>query len=92
MVTSTSNTPPSTPAMSGEPPKHTCIGFYRLSQVLELIPIGKSTWWVWVSDGRAPAPVKLSQSVTAWRKDEVHALIDKFANERASKIKEAANV
>lgn len=69
------------------------IGFYRVTQILQLIPIGKSTWWAWVNSGRAPAGVKLSQSVTAWRKDDIHTFIEKLANEcPTTTTVEAANV
>jgi len=40
----------------------------RLKQVLEIIPVGKSTWWAGVKTGRYPAPVHhLGPRVTAWR-------------------------
>ncbi|MGI8423091.1 MAG: helix-turn-helix transcriptional regulator [Chloroflexota bacterium] len=51
-------------------------GYLRLSQVLQLVPVGKSTWWQWVKDGRAPAAVKLSPRVTAWRASEIRAFLD----------------
>ena len=41
-----------------------------------LIPIGKSTWWQWVRDGKAPAPVKLGPRTTAWKSADISALID----------------
>ena len=34
----------------------------RINQVLEQIPIAKSTWWAWVASGRAPEPVRLNSS------------------------------
>ena len=39
------------------------------------IPIGRSTWWQWVRDGKAPKPVKLSVRTTAWRSADIDALI-----------------
>ena len=39
------------------------------------IPIGRSTWWQWVRDGKAPKPVKLSVRTTAWRSADIEALI-----------------
>ena len=39
------------------------------------IPIGRSTWWQWVRDGKAPKPVKLSTRTTAWRSADIDALI-----------------
>lgn len=51
-------------------------GFFRLSDILTLIPIGKSTWWAGVKSGRYPKPVKLGPRTTAWRVEDIHALIE----------------
>jgi predicted DNA-binding transcriptional regulator AlpA len=58
-------------------------GFWRIGQVLNVIPVGKSTWWLWVKQGRAPAPVKLGPRVTAWRVEDVLALIESHAKSRS---------
>lgn len=50
-------------------------GFMRIGQVLSVIPIGRSTWWQWVRDGKAPSPIKLGPKTTAWRAEDVRALI-----------------
>ena len=42
-------------------------GFIRLPQVLQLYPVSRSTLWLRVKEGRFPAPVKLSERVTAWK-------------------------
>nr|WP_027545334.1 AlpA family phage regulatory protein [Bradyrhizobium sp. WSM2254] len=50
----------------------------RLSAVLAPagpIPVGKSTWWAGVKSGRFPKPVKLGPRITAWRADEIQALV-----------------
>lgn len=61
-------------------------GYLRLAQILgdpkamppapALIPIGKSTWWKGVKSGRYPQPVKLGPRITAWRVEDIRALID----------------
>ena len=51
-------------------------GFLRLPQVLALIPVSKSTWWAGVKEGRYPAAVKLGPRATAWRAEDIRALID----------------
>ncbi|MEZ5447069.1 MAG: AlpA family phage regulatory protein [Gammaproteobacteria bacterium] len=56
-------------------------GFVRLPLVLRLIPIGKSTWWAGVRSGRYPAPVKLSPHATAWRVEDIRALVDRISNQ-----------
>jgi prophage regulatory protein len=40
-----------------------------------IIPVCASAWWAGVKSGRYPKPIKLSPRVTAWREDEVLALI-----------------
>jgi prophage regulatory protein len=62
--------------------------FLRLPQIVgnphadppipPLIPIGRSTWWQWVREGKAPAPLKLGARTTAWRASDVQALIEKL--------------
>ena len=48
------------------PPIAGSAGYLRLKDVVKRVPVAKSTIWLWVSDGRFPAPVKLSERVTAW--------------------------
>ncbi len=50
-------------------------GFLRLPAVLRLIPVGRSTWWAGVKAGRYPAPVKLGARITAWRAEDLAAMI-----------------
>jgi prophage regulatory protein len=52
-------------------------GFVRLRDVLRVFPVGRSTWWEGVRAGRYPAPVKLAPRVTAWRVEELRALIER---------------
>ena len=46
-------------------------GMSRASQLLPFLPFGSSTLWAWSRDGRFPAPVKLSPTMTAWRNSDV---------------------
>jgi prophage regulatory protein len=50
-------------------------GFVRLPQVLSVIPVSRSTWWAWVKEGKAPLGKKLSPRITAWRVEDIRALI-----------------
>lgn len=50
-------------------------GFVRLPQVLQFIPISKSSWWAGVASGRYPAAVKLSERTTCWRVEDIRTLI-----------------
>ena len=61
------------------------IGYLRLPQIIgnakaeppipAVIPVGKSTWWGGVKSGRFPKPVKLGPRITAWRVEDIRALI-----------------
>ena len=55
----------------------------RLPQVLEIIPVSKSTWWKGCKEGRYPQPVHPSPRTTAWRKCDIDALVAQFAEEKA---------
>jgi predicted DNA-binding transcriptional regulator AlpA len=59
-------------------------GFLRLAQILgdprsnvpPLIPVSKSTWWQGVRSGRYPRAIKLGPRTTAWRAEDIRALIE----------------
>lgn len=53
-------------------------GFLRLPEILKLIPVSKSTWWAGVKSGRFPKSVKLGERITAWRAEDISALIAQF--------------
>lgn len=54
-------------------------GYVRLPVVLSVFPISKSNWWAGVKSGRYPSPVKLSERCTAWRVEDIRALIERLA-------------
>ena len=56
-------------------------GFVRIPTILKIFPIGKSTWWNGVKDGRFPKPVKLGERVTAWHVDDIRDLIAKYQSQ-----------
>jgi prophage regulatory protein len=63
-------------------------GYLRLPQIIgdahksppvpAIIPVAKSTWWQGVKDGRFPKPVKLGPKTTAWRVEDIRALIERL--------------
>lgn len=57
-------------------------GFIRLDVVLTYFPVGRSTWWKGVREGRFPQPVKLGPRTTAWRVEDVRNLIDTVGTPR----------
>ena len=56
-------------------------GFVRLPQVLHVLGIGKTSFWDGVKSGRFPAPVKLGPRTTAWKVEDIRALITRFSQE-----------
>jgi prophage regulatory protein len=69
--------------------------FLRLPQIIgnphadppipPLIPIGRSTWWQWVRERKAPTPIKLAPRTTAWRASDIHAFIESLNSGEANK-------
>ena len=64
-------------------------GFLRLSQIVgdkkagipPIFPVSKSTWWQGVKSGRYPKPTKISVRCTAWRVEDIRALLDQTLKE-----------
>jgi len=48
----------------------------RLKEVLKLIPVSKSMWWLGGKKGRFPKPVKLGPRTTAWKLSDILKLIE----------------
>jgi prophage regulatory protein len=63
-------------------------GFLRLRHIIgdsksdppipAIIPVCASTWWNKVKSGEYPQPVKLSENITAWRVEDILALVGQF--------------
>ncbi|WP_199102453.1 AlpA family transcriptional regulator [Aquitalea sp. ASV11] len=51
-------------------------GFVRLADLRQIIPFSDSTVWRRVRQGTFPAPVKLSERVTAWRAEAIRQWLD----------------
>ena len=51
----------------------------RLPQVLNLIPLSRSAWWAGCKNGRYPKPVKIGPRTTAWRAEDIKALLRKLS-------------
>ena len=61
----TNSTPPPAAPSPTDPNR-----LIRLPEILQILPIKKSTWWLWCKLGKTPAPVRLGR-VTAWKYSEV---------------------
>ena len=67
-------------------------GFLRLRQILgnpkatppvaPIIPVGKSNWHEGVKSGRYPRPVKIGTKISAYRVEDIRALVE-FLGEAA---------
>lgn len=81
-----------TPKKPKSPPKFQAIpdtGYIRLTQIIgnpksepptpAIIPVSATVWWEGVKSGRFPKGVKLSARCTAWRVEDIRALIDGMA-------------
>lgn len=47
--------------------------------VADVLNIGKSTVWRWVSQGKLPQPVRLSAGVSRWRSADIENFINQAA-------------
>jgi predicted DNA-binding transcriptional regulator AlpA len=56
-------------------------GFLRLRHVLQIIPVSKSVWWEGCKTGRFPKPIKLSERTTAWKAEDIAALVKRLGGE-----------
>lgn len=61
------------------PPKLPAAGFVRLTTVLEIIPVSRSTWWAGVKAGKYPASVKLGARATAWKVEDIQKLVNELS-------------
>ena len=53
-------------------------GFVRLPLILSVFPVSRSAFWAGVKAGKYPQPVKLSERTTAWRVEDIRALIASY--------------
>lgn len=56
-------------------------GFVRLPTILRHFPVSRSAWWQGVRDLKYPQPVRLGPNTTAWRAEDIHALIEQTSKE-----------
>ena len=71
-------------------------GYLRIWQIIgnpksnpptpPIIPVSKSTWWAGVQAGDYPPPVKLGRRITAWRAEDIHALIASYNDQSGDAV------
>ena len=54
------------------------VGFLRLPQILQLVPISKSAWWEGCKTGRFPKPIKLGPRTTAWKAEDIAEWVERL--------------
>lgn len=47
----------------------------RVNDVLQRLPMSRSSWWNGVREGRYPRGIKLGPKTTCWRASDINALI-----------------
>jgi prophage regulatory protein len=52
------------------------VRLYRLSDVLDRIPISRSSWFAGIQAGRYPRGYRLGSRITVWRSDDIDRLIE----------------
>ncbi len=67
---------------------NTIKGFLRIKQILgdkksnppipPLIPIGKSTWWKGIKEGKFPKPIKIGPRITVWNAEDIINFINRI--------------
>jgi predicted DNA-binding transcriptional regulator AlpA len=55
--------------------------FLRLPQVLELIPVGRTTLLQWAKEGKFPKPIKLGPNLSLWKKSDVDEFVERHSRE-----------
>lgn len=51
----------------------------RLKEVLQLIPVSRSSWYRGISCGQYPKPLKLSKRTVAWSRRDILSLISELS-------------
>ena len=59
-------------------------GFVRLPQIIGTpgnpgpVPVSRATWYAWIKQGHAPAPVKIGPRAAAWKAAEIRAFVERL--------------
>lgn len=60
------------------------VGFVRLADVLKIIPVSKTAWYAGIKEGRFPAPVPITKRASAYRVEDIRALIARLSSGEAA--------
>lgn len=53
----------------------------RISEVMYMTALARSTIWLFVKKGKLPPPFKLSPRVTVWKETEILQYLDSLSSE-----------
>lgn len=56
--------------------------FLKLKEVLSLIPVGRSSWYLGIRDGYYPKPINIGPRAVAWLESDILKLIDDLKNNK----------
>ncbi len=45
--------------------------FYRVSELTKILSVSRASIYNWLKKGTFPKPIKISDSVTVWRKSDI---------------------
>lgn len=66
-------------------------GFLRIQTILQIFPIGKSTWWAGCRTGRFPKPIKIGKRTTVWKAEDIKSLVESYNTSNSSTQKGGEN-
>jgi len=52
--------------------------FLRVNEVLEMIPVAKSTFYAKVKQGVFPKPIKFGRKLSMWRESDIRNFIQNY--------------
>ena len=64
-----------TPSIAGLAPEAELPPLCRIEHLLKVVPIARSTIWLWARQGRFPQPLKFA-GITVWRRSDVMAWLE----------------
>lgn len=58
----------------------------RLNQVLDRIPVSKTTWYDGIKAGRYPSAIRLAPRTSAWLESDIEALIERLGQKETEHV------
>ena len=49
--------------------------FYRVNELTKILSVSRASIYNWLNKGKFPKPIKISDSVTVWRKSDIEEWI-----------------